>query len=295
MKKETVYILLCYILWGLMPIFWKQLVAVSSIYILASRIVWSCLFCTLILVCKKRFFSIRKAFQNRKEYILLLCSSVLICANWGLYIFAVNANRIVETSLGYYLTPVFSVLLGVVIYKESLKKLQWFAVLIATIGVFVSIFAYGQFPWLAIALCLTFGLYSVIKKRIVSSSDTTIVIETFFLLPVAGVFLFYSESTAQGALAVLSGWQFLLLPLTGILTSLPLLLFSEGIKKTPLSVVGIIMFVSPTISLIIGILMYDEPFTATHAITFTFIWVAVTLFVISGFKSKYDSAIKERT
>lgn len=295
MKKETVYILLCYILWGSMPIFWKQLAEVSSIYILASRIVWSFLFCSLILVCKSRFFSIKEVFKNGKESILLLCSGVLICANWGLYIFAVNSNRIIETSLAYYLTPIFSVLLGVLIYKEKLNKLQWAAVLLATIGVFVSIFAYGQFPWLSIVLCLTFGLYSLIKKQIISSSDTTIVIETLLLLPVAGVFLFYSESMGQGALGVLSGWQFLLLPLTGILTSLPLLFFSAGIKKTPLTVVGIIMFVSPTISLIIATAVYGEPFTPIHAITFGFIWVAVTLFVISGFKTKYARVVKKRT
>ncbi len=269
-----------------MPLFWKQLASVSSLYILASRIVWSFVFCLALLALKKQIFSIREVFKSKKESFLLFLSGMFICLNWGLYIFTVNSGRILESSIAYYLSPILSILLGVLFYKEKLMSFQWLAVFFAAIGVFVSVLAYGGIPFFAILLCLTFGFYGFIKKNVVSNSDTTIVIETLFLLPFALALLVYYETISKGAFFILEDLQLLLLPLTGVLTSLPLLFFSAGVKKTPFSLIGIIMFTSPTISLLIGVFVYKEPFTITHIITFIFVWMAALFFIIGSLQKR---------
>ncbi len=273
-----------------MPLFWKQLDVVSPVYILASRIFWSFVFCTLILISKKQFFLIKTVFKNKKEALLLALSGIFISLNWGLYIFAVNDGKILETSIAYYLSPIFSILLGVVFFKEKLHFFQKIASIFAVIGVLYSIISYGQVPLLAILLCLSFGMYSLVKKCVLSNSDTTIVIETLFLLPAAIIFIFYSETNGTGALSILHGWEFILLPLTGILTSLPLLFFSAGVKKTPFTVIGLIMFTSPTISFLIGIFIYDESFKIHHIITFIFVWMAALFFIIGCQKKGLSNA-----
>ncbi len=290
MQKETLYIILCYILWGLMPIFWKQLASVSSVYILASRITWSFVFCFIILVLKKNTASIKKVFQNKKEAILLLCAGFFISLNWGLYIIAVNSNRILETSIAYYLSPIFSIFIGVFLYKEKLHNIQWVAVVFAILGVSISVLAYGQIPFMSILLCITFVSYSLVKKIVFSNSDTSMVIETLFLLPFSIGFIIYAELNNLGSLGTLEGTEFLLIPFAGILTSLPLLLFSTGVKKTPFTIVGIIMFSSPTIAFLVGVFLYREPFTFYHFITFLCIWIAVIFFIIGNFISKRNVA-----
>ncbi len=282
MQKGTLYIIISYIIWGLMPLFWKQLVAVSSIYILASRIAWSFIFCLLLLALKKKIPSLKIVFKNKRETFLLLLSGILISLNWGLYIIAVNSGRILETSIAYYLSPIFSIFVGVFLYKEKLQKMQWLAVLFAFAGVSLSVLAYGQLPLMSIALCLSFFLYSLIKKIVFSDSDTTMVIETLFILPLSLAFIINAEISNEGALNTLQGLEYVLLPLAGILTSLPLLLFSTGVKTTPFTVVGIIMFSSPTIAFLIGIFIYGETFTAYHLITFVCIWLAVLFFIIGN-------------
>ncbi len=291
MQKETLYIILCYIIWGLMPLFWKQLAAVSPVYILASRITCSFVFCFLALLVKNNFSQIKKVFSNKKEMILLLVAGVFISLNWGLYIIAVNSNRILETSIAYYLSPIFSIFIGVFLYKEKLLKIQWVAVFFAILGVSISVLAYGQFPLMSVLLCLSFVLYSVVKKVVFSNSNTSMVIETLFLLPFSLGYILYTECNNIGALQILSGWELLLIPFAGILTSLPLLLFSTGVKKTPFSVIGIIMFSSPTIAFLIGVFIYREPFTTFHLITFICIWLAVLFFIIGNFFNKKNTAI----
>ncbi len=286
MQKETIYIVLCYIIWGLMPIFWKQLAAVTPVYILASRVAWSFIFCLIILLLKKNIASLKVVFRSKKETFLLLLAGILISLNWGLYIVAVNSSRILETSIAYYLSPIFSIFIGVFLYKEKLQKIQWVAVFFALLGVSISVLAYGQFPLMSVFICMTFVLYSLVKKVVFSDSNTTMVVETLFILPVAIVFIFNAELHNQGALSVLSGWQFIFLPFAGILTSLPLLLFSTGVKKTPFSLIGIIMFSSPTIAFLIGVFLYSEPFTLYHLFTFICIWLAVLFFIIGNLATK---------
>ncbi len=290
MQKGTLYIIVSYILWGLMPIFWKQLNSLSSVYILMSRIMWSFLFCFFLLCIKRNVSTIMQAFFSKKETLLLLLAGVLISVNWGLYIYAVNADRILETSIAYYLSPVFSIFIGVFLYKEKLFKIQWFAVLFAIIGVAVSVIAYGELPVLSILLCTSFVAYSLVKKMVFSQSDTSMVIETLFLLPLSLIYILTKEFNQQGAIHTFNGLQFLLLPCAGILTSLPLMLFSTGVKTTPFSVVGIIMFSSPTIAFLIGVFMYKETFTFSHLITFLCIWLSVLFFIIGNFISKYKKS-----
>lgn len=284
MKKHTLFVLISYIMWGLMPIFWKQLSEVSSLYILVSRIFWSFIFCTLILFIKRDIKSIKEVFKNKKETILLLLAGILIAANWGLYIYAVNSGKIIETSIAYYLSPIFSIFLGVLFFKEKLNFLQWIAVALSIIGVGVSILAYGKLPIMSLLICGTFGIYSLIKKFVISNSDTTIVIETLFLLPLTIVYIFFAEFNGNGAIGILPNWKLILIPMAGVLTSIPLLFFAKGIKETPFTLVGIIMFSSPTLALLIGVFLYNETFTLAHGITFIFIWAAAFCYILGMYK-----------
>ncbi len=286
MQKGTFYIILSYILWGLMPLFWKQLEALSSVYILMSRILWSFVFCFFLLLIQKKLYLIKNVFKSKKESLLLLLAGFLISINWGLYIYAVNSDRILETSIAYYLSPIFSIFIGVFLYKEKLFKLQWVAVVFALIGVGISVLAYGQIPIMSLLICSSFVIYSLVKKMVFSDANTAMVIETLFLLPFSLVYILNAEFSNDGAVHVLNSFQFLLLPCAGILTSLPLILFSTGVKTTPFSVVGIIMFSSPTIAFLIGVFVYKELFTSTHLLTFIFIWMSVLFFIIGNFLSK---------
>lgn len=284
MNKSTLNVIGCYTLWGLLPIFWKLLSGVNSAYVLAQRVIFSCIFCLAVILIKKRGGEIKNIVGNKSERRKFLLCGILISANWGIYILTVAMGRILEASLAYYMNPLFSVLIGAVFFKEKLSAVQWSSVALAFAGVMFSVIRYGTVPYLAIIIGLTFALYGALKKGIKADSETSICMETMSVLPLAIIFIAYAQFSELTTYSSLSAAEVILLVLTGPVTSIPLMLFAKGIKGIPIVTSGILMYINPTLQLLVGMFIYNEAFTQTNAITFAFVWAAVILFVYDSFR-----------
>ncbi|MBW3111483.1 MULTISPECIES: EamA family transporter RarD [Bacillaceae] len=288
MKQDQagiLYTAFSYFLWGILPIYWKWLNHVSADEILANRIFWSFWFMLLFLFVSRRWKDftnyLKTSLTKKKQLFALLLASILISTNWFIYIWAVNTNQMVEASLGYYINPLVSVLLGVFILKESLSKAQMVSFGLAAIGVLILTISYGEFPWIAIGLAFSFGLYGLAKKLIQVESSIGLTLETMTIAPVSLIYLAYMYKEGTLSLFHVSGGTDLLLMGAGAATAIPLLFFSKGAQQIPLYMVGFLQYIAPTITLILGIWMYHEEFSTTHLISFMFIWLALTIFTAS--------------
>nr|WP_318503132.1 EamA family transporter RarD [Bacillus sp. T3] len=290
-----------YIVWGVLPIYWKMLGEVPALEILAHRVVWSFFFVLIIVFLLKRkrlknFFQVQM--RQKKTWLGLLLASLFISINWVTYIFAVNTNHIVEASLGYYVNPLIAVMLGVFVLGEKINMSQAISFVLAGIGVLYMTLSIGKFPWIALVLALSFGFYGLSKKLIQVDSILGLLLETIFILPFALLFLAYLGINDQNSFATMSLKTDLFLLGSGIATALPLLWFGIGAQKIPLYMVGILQYIAPSISLILGVIMYGEPFTKDHVVTFTCIWSAIAMFTISNIrqvlKNRKESTVATR-
>lgn len=286
MNRSSLNVLGCYILWGLLPIFWKLLAGVNSAYVLAQRIVFSCVFCLAVILIRKNGGEIGKIIKNKSERRKFFLCGILISINWGVYILTVAMGRILEASLAYYMNPLFSVLIGAIFFKERLSRVQWASVALAFAGVMFSVIRYGEVPYLAIIIGLSFALYGALKKGIKADSETSICMETMAVLPIAIVFIAYAQFSGFTTFSSLTTAEALLLIATGPITSIPLMLFAKGIKETSIVTSGILMYINPTLQLLVGVFIYNEAFTQTNAITFAFVWAAVILFVFDSLRKQ---------
>ena len=284
MNRSSLNVLGCYILWGLLPIFWKLLAGVNSAYVLAQRIVFSCVFCLAVILIRKNGGEIGRIIKNKSERRMFFLCGILISINWGVYILTVAMGRILEASLAYYMNPLFSVLIGAIFFKEKLSRVQWASVALAFAGVMFSVIRYGEVPYLAIIIGLSFALYGALKKGIKADSETSICMETMAVLPIALVFIAYAQFSGFTTFSSLTTAEALLLIATGPTTSIPLMLFAKGIKGTSIVTSGILMYINPTLQLLVGVFIYNEAFTQTNAITFAFVWAAVILFVFDSLR-----------
>lgn len=284
MNRSSLNVLGCYILWGLLPIFWKLLAGVNSAYVLAQRIVFSCVFCLAVILIRKNGGEIGKIIKNKSERRKFFLCGILISINWGVYILTVAMGRILEASLAYYMNPLFSVLIGAIFFKERLSRVQWASVALAFAGVMFSVIRYGEVPYLAIIIGLSFALYGALKKGIKADSETSICMETMAVLPIAIVFIAYAQFSGFTTFSSLTTAEALLLIAIGPITSIPLMLFAKGIKETSIVTSGILMYINPTLQLLVGVFIYNEAFTQTNAITFAFVWAAVILFVFDSLR-----------
>ena len=276
-----------YVFWGFLPIYWKLLGEVPALEILAHRVIWSFIFVLLIVALLKRkllknFFKVQM--KEKKTWLGLLLASLLISINWFVYIFAVNTNHIVEASLGYFVNPLVTVLLGIFVLGEKMNVWQAVSFVVAGIGVVYMTLSLGNFPWIAIILALSFGFYGLSKKLIKVDSILGMLLETLFIVPFALLFLAYLGVNGQQSFATGSLKNDLFLIGSGIATALPLIWFSIGAQKIPLYLVGFLQYIAPTISLLLGVLIYGESFTKDHAVTFTFIWIACAIFSIPNIR-----------
>lgn len=278
--KGIVFSTLAFTSWGLLPLYWKTLGSLSALDILAHRIVFALAF-ALVLLAISRKPSVRAAFRDRETFLATLVSSLLIGANWFIYIFAVNSGKTIEASIGYYMNPLFSVALGLLLLKERLTRLQWAAMSLAAVGVALMTFEYGRIPLVAIALMVTFGLYGFAKKRAKLDTLTSLAAETLMLAPAALCVIAFAS--LGGAPTLFSGgWpRFLLLALSGPITALPLWWFALGARSIPLSSVGFFQFISPTIQLALGIFVFGEPFGSRDLFNFSFVWAGLLLYALS--------------
>lgn len=284
MNRSSFSVLGCYVLWGLLPIFWKLLANVDSVYVLAQRVLFSCIFCLAIILLKKNGSSVKNILKSKTERRRYFVCGILISINWGVYILTVAMGKILEASLAYYMNPLFSVVIGALIFKEKLSAVQWVSVGLALVGVMISVIAYGNVPYLAIIIGLSFALYGAMKKTIKAESEVSICMETMSVLPLAIVFIAYAQVSGYTDFSSLSTTEMLLLIASGPVTSIPLMLFAKGIRGTSITTSGILMYINPTLQLLVGVLIYNEVFTKMNAITFAFVWAAVILFVLDSLR-----------
>jgi len=274
-----------YFCWGLLPAYWKQLSQVPAYEILAHRIVWSFLFMVIIIVATGRVQSFMNQLaeirKNSRKLWGLVIASALVSINWLVYIWAVNASRVVETSLGYYINPLASVLLGTVVLRERLSLWQSLAFALAAVGVINMTVHFGSVPWVALSLAGSFAFYGMCKKMLGIGAITSITVETMVICPLAIGYLLYLAVQGAGALrldfAATGGW----LIGSGVVTAIPLLLFASSVNRLPLTLIGLFQYLSPTIALLIGVWLYHEPFTRIHLISFSFIWSALAVFSLA--------------
>ncbi|WP_202077662.1 EamA family transporter RarD [Caldalkalibacillus salinus] len=292
----TWYGILAYILWGILPIYWKLLEHVPAGEVLSHRIVWSLVFMIVVLILMKKWGTfvkdLKEIFKQKKLVLGTLLASILISINWFTYIYAVNTDRIIETSLGYYINPLISVLLGVLVLKEKLSFWQMISCILALIGVLYLTIQFGSFPWMAFCLAISFGLYGLVKKMVNLGAMTGLTIETFMVTPVAlGYIVFLAGGETQHF--VLSDTQTVwLLAAGGAATAIPLLCFASGARRVPLSLLGFLQYIAPTLHLTIGVFMYHEPFTQVHLVSFILIWTA--LFIFSFGKTKWMTRLEPK-
>lgn len=272
-----------YILWGFFPIYFKLLKPVSPFEILCHRMVWSLAFLSGVLTFTHQWSWLRPALKNKRILLIYFGAASLLAANWFTYIWAVNAGYIVESSLGYFINPLVSILLGVLILREKLRPIQWLPVTIAAIGVGYLTWLYGRPPWIALALAATFGLYGLIKKISPLPSLNGLSLETGMLfLPALGYLLYLQVSGNAGFLHL--GLDIsLLLGLAGVITAIPLLLFASGARSIPLYLLGLLQYIAPTLQLLIGVLIYREAFSILQFIGFAMIWLALGLYTLESF------------
>ncbi|MRT94819.1 EamA family transporter RarD [Ancylomarina sp. 16SWW S1-10-2] len=275
-----IYTLQAFLAWGILPIYWKLLNSIPALEILSHRIFWSFifLFIWLLFTKQQRIWDLLKQKKTRNS---LLLSSILIGSNWGLYIYAVNSNQIIEASLGYYITPLMNIMLGIIVLKEKLDNLKLLALIIACISVIYLTLDYGKFPWISICLAVSFSLYGLIKKTAGIEAMPALSIETLILTPIAATFIGYKMILGTGALFADSSFVDFMFIMSGVATTLPLYWFAKGAQRIPLSSLGFMQYIGPSIMLIIGIVMYKETFSREQAIAFGMIWIALVLYTIS--------------
>lgn len=288
MEKErsgVLWAISAYLIWGILPIYWKSLAHVSSAEILLSRIIWAFISTLLLILLLRKGRQLKEdittLWKSQRSFWSLFFASILISGNWFIYIWAVNQGYLVQTSLGYYMNPLVSVLLGIMFLKEKLSTSQKIAFLLAIIGVVMLTISYGKFPWLAFALAISFAVYGLVKKTIKLDALRGLTIETFFITPLAlGLYIWLF---AQGRVAFLQidmKTNFLLI-FTGVVTALPLVLFAKGVQRLPLYMAGFLQYIAPTLMLFLGVIIYGETFGKVDLLSFMFIWAALILFTVS--------------
>lgn len=282
------YAIAAFGLWGVLPLYWKALGSVPAAEIMAHRILWSFIFIFILILFFGKLGELKQVLANRSNLLPALLSSVLITTNWFLYIWAVNTNHIVEASLGYYINPLVSIFLAMVVLKERLNFWQLLALLFALIGVVVTTVQYGHFPWISLTLALTFGFYGLTKKLTRFEVNIGLFMETLFVMPIALIYLIVLMFRGEGSFGVAPFHINLLFMGAGVATALPLLWFAQATKRANLSTVGFAQYLAPSISLIIGVFVFNEAFTKTHIISFGFIWFALILFSFSHSKKMLE-------
>ena len=276
----TVTGLLAFLIWGLLPFYWKWLGSVPAAEILAHRTIWSAvLLVALVPILQRRQLAV--AVRDRRSLVIAAGAGVLVGGNWFIYTWAVNADRIVEASLGYYINPLVSVVLGVVVLRERLSRLQLVAVGLAAVGVIILTVSYGSLPWVSLSLAFSFALYGLVKKTGRLNAIVSLLVELVVIAPVALIFLAVRHRAGEGAFAVSGPLVTALLAGAGIVTVAPLLLFGAAVRRIPLSRVGFLQYIAPTLMLLIGTLFYREPFTSAHAVSFALIWCALAIYTVS--------------
>ncbi|MEY2439735.1 MAG: chloramphenicol-sensitive protein RarD [Verrucomicrobiota bacterium] len=281
-KSALIAAIAAFTTWGLIPGYWKLLKAVPATEILAHRYVWTTVFLTGLLTWQRRWNEVRTNTHSRRAVLYCLASGATISINWFLFIWAVNVGRIIETSLGYFMTPLVNVLFGAIFLRERLSRLQLASVLLATIGVTNLTFGYGRFPWIAVTLCFSFGIYGLLRKQSGTAPIPGLFFETIFLVPIALVYLVWLRNHEQLVFGRENWLLSVLLVSTGVVTAVPLVWFGHAARHLRLTTLGFLQYLAPTGSFLLGVFVYHETFTRGHLITFSMIWLALAIFTFDA-------------
>jgi chloramphenicol-sensitive protein RarD len=273
---------LCYFLWGLVPLYWKQLASVDSLELIAHRHVWSLGLLLILVVAQRGFSEVAAALRTPRSIGRNLLGALLLTGNWLVYVWGVNTNQVIETSLGYFLVPLVNVAAGRFVLHEHLRRPQWAAIALAAIGVLAMIVQLGRPPWIALVLAATWGSYSLLRKRSPLGPITGLTVETLLLAPLAIGFLFWQQHRGVGALGHASFRTEVLVISSGVITAVPLLLFAFAARRIRLSTLGLLQYIAPSVQLVLGIWVYRESFSQSRAASFAFIWAALALYTMDN-------------
>lgn len=272
-----------YILWGLLPVYWKLIQGVSPLEIVAHRMAWSLVFAVILLAATRHWGWLAQVRRRPRLLWPFAVTGVLITVNWLVYIWAVNSGRIVDASLGYFINPLVNVLLGVVFLRERLRPGQWVAIAIAAAGVSYLTFSYGQLPWIGLTLAFSFGAYGLIRKTVRFNSLEGFTLETGVMFLPAVAYLLFLSRTGNLAFGNDGLSTTLLLAFTGVITAVPLLLFAAGARRVTMTTLGILQYIAPTLQFLLGVVVYHESFTQARLIGFSLIWSSLALYTVEGY------------
>jgi chloramphenicol-sensitive protein RarD len=281
-KKGILFGIGAYVLWGILPIYWKLLHIVPALQLLGHRIGWSFLMLMAVISVTRQWADFRSSITKR-TFLIYSAAAILIGINWLTYVWAVNAGFIIETSLGYFINPLLSVLMGVIILREKLRPAQWIPIGLAAAGVIYLTVAYRQLPLIALTLAFSFGFYGLVKKIAPLSSLYGLTLETGLLFLPALIYLIVMEFNGTGAFLHTSLTTDLLLFGAGVVTTIPLLMFASAARQIPLTMVGVLQYIAPTLQFLIGVFIYKEPFDRTHLIGFGIVWIALIIFWVENY------------
>lgn len=273
---------LCYFLWGLVPLYWRQLAGISPLELVAHRHVWSLAFLGFMLALQGGFGAVRDVLRDGRALALNFLGAMLLTGNWLIYVWGVNSGHIIECSLGYFLVPLVNVAAGRFVLHEQLRRAQWIAIGFALAGVALMIFQMGRPPWIARALAATWGGYSLMRKQSTLGALAGLTVETLLLAPAAIVFLLWQHHAGEGALGRVDLRTHILVLGSGVITAVPLVLFAFGARRVRLSTLGLLQYIAPSVQLGLGVWVYHEPFSRSRAVSFGFIWVALVLYTVDN-------------
>lgn len=281
-NKGVLFALAAYILWGFFPLYFKAIQQVSALQILAHRIAWGFVFTLAVVLVLRQWKEFRASVFNRRTFLIYAGASVVLGINWFTYVWAVITNHVVESSLGYFINPIVSVLLGVIFLRERLRTFQWVAIAMVTAGVVYLTITFGQLPWISLLLAVTFGFYGLLKKIAPLGALHGITLETAVLTIPSLVYLLIVNANGTGTFGHSTPLLDFLLVLSGPVTAIPLLLFATGARRIPLTTIGLLQYIAPTLQFLLGVLVFHEPFDQTRLIGFMIIWLALVLFSVEN-------------
>lgn len=291
--QGALFAVAAYTWWGIAPMYFKQLIQVPAYEILTHRVIWSFLLLLVLLSVLKFWPRVRAMLRQPKYLILLTLSSCIIGLNWLVFIWAVNNNHLLDASLGYYINPLFNIVLAMLFLGERFRSMQWLAVGLAASGVVIQLIVFGSLPWVALVLAISFGFYGLIRKQVPVDPITGLTIETLVLLPLAAIYLFFFADSSTSNLSENSLNTNLWLISAGVVTTAPLLFFAAAAKRLRLSTLGFIQYLGPSLMFLLAVWLYDEPFTQDKVITFALIWCSLVIYSWDGIKQRKKIVIRQ--
>jgi chloramphenicol-sensitive protein RarD len=289
-RKGVWYAVCAYTIFGFFPLYWKMLERMPALQTVSHRIVWSCGVLLVLMIASGRWSAFRSAVRSRRAIALYAAAALVISINWFVYIWAVNAGFVVQTALGYFINPLVSVLLGVVLLRERLRRVQWIAIGLASTGVIYLTLYYRTPPWIALSLAATFGTYGLLKKTAPLDALQGLAVETSVMFLPALAYLVFENHAGRGAFGHTGPLLTLVMIGAGPVTTVPLLLFAAAAQRIPLSLMGMLQYINPTIQFLLGVFLYKEPFTRSQFVGFACVWAALVLFAGEGYVAISSSA-----